>query len=279
MATDPTVPSPDRGGPSPDALLELCRRFALDAGRIVTELRAEAITTSVTKSSPTDPVTEADRAAEASIVEAIIANRPDDAIVGEEGANRAGTSDVTWHIDPIDGTTNYLYDYPGYAVSVAAEQAGHLAAGAVLNVSTGDLYSAAAGGGATCNDRALSTTSETSLAAALVGTGFSYQSDRRRIQAEVLLNVLPAVRDLRRGGSAALDLCFVASGRLDGYYEAGLNKWDYAAGWLIAEEAGGVCFGLDSAPPDERLFIAANGPLEIPLRTLLVEAGAERLLD
>lgn len=192
-----------------------------------------------TKSSPTDMVSDVDREAEALITALLLAARPGDAILGEETGTRPGTSGVRWLVDPLDGTTNYLYGYPAFAVSIAAEWQGVTLAGVVSDVARGETFAAARGMGATCRGQPLAVTAQADLALALVGTGFAYESSRRAQQAAVLGHVLPQVRDVRRAGSAALDLCAVASGRLDGFYESGLKAWDFAAGALIVHEAGG----------------------------------------
>src|SRR4051794_3797466 len=193
-----------------------------------------------TKTTGTDMVTEMDRASEALIEARLLGARPDDGILGEEGADRAGTSGVRWVVDPLDGTTNYLYGFPGFNVSIGAEVDGEAVVGAVVDVVRGELFSAARGRGATRDGRPIQASGAARLGHALVGTGFSYEPDRRRKQAEVLVKVLPEVRDVRRQGAAALDLCSVACGRLDGYYEKGLAPWDLAAGGVIAREAGAV---------------------------------------
>lgn len=264
--------------PTPEYLVDACRQMVLAAGKVIRDMREDAVQTATTKSSPTDPVTAADRAAEELIVDAILQDRPDDSIVGEEGANRAGSSPVSWHIDPIDGTTNYLYGYPAYAVSVAAEIDDVITAGAVLNAATGDLFSACRGQTSVCNDDPISVTQKAELGSALIGTGFNYLAERRTIQAEVLVQILPEIRDIRRGGSAALDLCSVASGQLDAYFESGLNKWDYAAGWIIVEQAGGVCSGLNNPVPSPAFTVASGPKLHQQLTNMLVESGSERLL-
>lgn len=193
-----------------------------------------------TKSSETDVVTEIDEWSERRIVETIARERPDDGLRGEEGTNKLSTSGVTWVIDPIDGTTNLLYDLPGYSVSIAASVAGEAIAGAVYDPIRDELFVAALGQGATRNGSPISASAKSDLGTALIGTGFSYDSTRRAEQAHVLTTLLPNVRDIRRLGGAALDLCSVACGRLDAYYERGLSEWDYAAGALIAGEAGAV---------------------------------------
>lgn len=243
--------------PSTVALLDLAVTVAKEAGRTIAAMRHEAVSSHETKSSPTDPVTAADRAAEAVIVDGILAARPDDGILGEEGTMRPGRSGIEWFVDPIDGTTNYLYDLPPYVVSVAAVVDGRPVAAAVFDPSSEELFAARVGGGATRNGHPVAPTEATDLGHALVATGFAYQADRRRAQAETVARLLPEVRDIRRLGSAAYDLCAVASGRVDAYYEAGLNAWDYAAGWLIAAEAGARCTDLDGGPPSSQFLVAA----------------------
>ena len=258
------------------ALLELATTLATAAGAAVIDIRAEAVQTATTKVSPTDPVTEGDRLAEQIVVEGILAERPDDGIVGEEGTSRQGTSGVVWYIDPIDGTTNYLYGLPAYSVSIAAAIDGEMAAGVVLNPATSEMFVATRGGGARCNGRPISVSGGGDLSSALVATGFGYQAERRRQQATVVAELLPQIRDIRRMGSAALDLCSVAAGRVDAYYELGLNSWDYAAGWLIAVEAGAVCNNLRSGPPDERFLLASTPGVHDALTTVLGDLEADR---
>jgi len=210
-----------------------------------------------TKSSPTDPVTEYDRAAERLIVDALRSSRPDDAIVGEEGADDSGTSGLEWHIDPIDGTANFVYDLPSWCTSVAVVDADGPLAGAVYIPVTDELFSAARGLGATLDHAAISCSAVSELSQALLGTGFSYSAERRAGQARRLDRLLPAVRDVRRLGSAAIDLCFVACGRLDAYFEEYLNSWDLAAGVLIAQEAGATTSDLHGGPAGSVATVAA----------------------
>ena len=191
-----------------------------------------------TKSSVVDVVTEADRASEALIRSLLARARPDDAFLGEEGSDDAGTSGVRWVVDPIDGTVNFLYDLPQYAVSIAAERDGEAVAGVVVNAATGVEYAAALGAGATRDGRPIAVRGTVPLAERLIFTGFSYDADRRAVQAAALVRLLPRVRDVRRLGSCALDLCHVAEGQADGYVEEAVNLWDHAAGGLIAREAG-----------------------------------------
>lgn len=247
--------------PNPAALRELAVRLAIAAGE---ELLARQQSLSIdaagveTKSSASDPVSAADRASEKLIVDGLTAERPDDGLLGEEGASRPSASGLTWVIDPLDGTVNYLYGRPDWSISIAVEDETGALAAAVHQPRTATTWSAARAAGATRStlhdagaagsavegvgatraDVLLGPLRETVLAAALVSTGFSYLPERRAEQAALLRDLLPAVRDIRRGGSAALDLCSVADGTADAYYEHVIQPWDVAAGALIAAEAG-----------------------------------------
>lgn len=256
------------------ALLELADRLAREAGALVLELRQEAVGSSQSKSSLTDLVTEADRRAERTIIDGILAARPDDAVLGEETAARTGTSGVRWIVDPIDGTTNYVYGIPAYAVSIAVERNGVVVAGVVHDPANATTYAAARGAGATRDGQPVRCSAAAELSTALIATGFSYLAPRRAEQARLLVEVLPRVRDIRRAGSAALDLCGVAGGHLDGYYEHGLQPWDLAAGWLIASEAGATVGDLRGGDPSGEHLVAAAPALFAPLVELLVRAGA-----
>jgi myo-inositol-1(or 4)-monophosphatase len=249
---------------------DVARRAGALLGGAVGLVRAEI----GTKSSLTDMVTEMDRASEALIVEGLLGPRPDDGMLGEEGTAVEGTSGVRWVVDPLDGTTNYLYELPGFNVSIAAEVDGRVVAGAVLDVVRDELFSATLGGGATRDGVAISASGARDLPSALIGTGFSYDADRRRAQAQVLVEVLPEVRDIRRFGAAALDLCSVACGRLDGYYERGLAPWDLAAGGLIASEAGAVVTDFDGGTALAGAVVAGAPGIADGLRALVVAAGA-----
>jgi myo-inositol-1(or 4)-monophosphatase len=208
-------------------LLALAKRAALAGGQLLLNEWTpagpnQAVRASVgTKSTRTDLVTAADRASEALIVETLLAERPDDAVVGEEGGNRPGKSGLTWVIDPLDGTVNYVYGFPVFCVSVACRDEDGVLVGVVHDPVRRETFTASTGQGAACNGRRLVLADGPVLAEALIGTGFGYSSARRHVQAKLLAAVLPAVRDIRRAGSAALDLCWVASGRLDGIFEAG----------------------------------------------------------
>jgi myo-inositol-1(or 4)-monophosphatase len=255
--------------PEPDALRDLAVALAEEAGALLRDGQDRVRTSVETKSTGTDMVTEMDRASERLIVDGLLAARPEDGLLGEEGASRAGTSGVRWVIDPLDGTTNYLYGFPSYGVSIAAEVDGVPVAGAVHDPVHGETWSATRGGGARCNGRPLRMTGPPTLATALVGTGFAYDAARRAEQAEVLRRVLPNVRDVRRAGAAAVDLCWVAGGRLDAFFERGLAPWDWAAGSLIAAEAGAVAQRFD----DDGLHVAAPPHLFDPLLALVRPPG------
>jgi myo-inositol-1(or 4)-monophosphatase len=231
------------------ALRDLAVVIAIEAAELGTEMQAGGLTID-TKSSDTDLVTTADRAVEALIRERIGAARPDDAILGEEQGQHDDAPDaaVRWVIDPIDGTTNYVYRHPSWSVSIAAELDGRSIAGAVRDSTHDQTFAAAAGHGATCNGERLHLGDPAPLSRVLMATGFGYDPDRRRAQAEVMVGVLPHIRDIRRMGSAAVDLCSVALGRVDAYYELGLSPWDLAAGSVIASEAGARVADLDGGP-------------------------------
>ncbi|WP_109506258.1 inositol monophosphatase family protein [Nocardioides speluncae] len=219
-------------------LLQLARQVASEAAALVQARRAAGVSVAATKSSDVDIVTEADRASEELIQRLIRAARPDDGFVGEEGGAASGSTGVRWIVDPIDGTVNFLYGLPQYAVSIAAELDGQVVAGVVRNAATGVEYAATRGGGATRDGRPIGVRAPAPLARRLIFTGFNYDAEVRTAQAVAAARLLPRVRDLRRLGSCALDLCHVAEGAADGYVEEGVHEWDYAAGALIAEEAG-----------------------------------------
>jgi len=223
---------------SPEELLELAVRTARSAGRMIESGAARGVTVAATKSSDVDVVTESDRSAERLIRRTLLEARPDDAVLGEEGDDKPGTSGVRWIVDPIDGTVNFLYGIPQYAVSIAAELDGDVVAGVVLNVATGAEYTAARGGPAYRDGRPIAVRATVPLAERLIGTGFSYEAHQREVQARALVRLIPRIRDIRRFGSCALDLCAVAQGSLDGYLEEGVNLWDHAAGGLVAQAAG-----------------------------------------
>jgi myo-inositol-1(or 4)-monophosphatase len=257
--------------PAADDLLALALAVAEEAGDLLVRGRAGTVAAESTKSSPTDVVTALDRASEELVATRLRAARPADGLLGEEGSDTPGTSGVRWIVDPLDGTVNFLYNLPNWAVSLAAEVDGEVVAGVVHAPALGRTYTALRGGGAACDGRDLRGATGLTLDAALVGTGFGYTVARRRAQVAVLTRVVPRVRDIRRMGAASLDLCAVAAGNLDAYFERGLKPWDHAAGGLVATEAGMLTGGLDGAPPGEDLYVAAPAALFGPLVELLAE--------
>ncbi|HEY2315514.1 MAG TPA: inositol monophosphatase family protein [Streptosporangiaceae bacterium] len=266
--------------PDPQTLADLARSVAREAGDLLLASHGQAAVVQV-KSSPTDVVTQLDRAAEQLIRDRLLAARPADAILGEEGG-QTGHGNVRWIVDPLDGTVNYLYGLPDWAVSIAAEVDGDVVAAAVCVPLQRSMFTATLGGGAWLESawhdgpQRLACNSGASLASALVATGFSYQAGQRAAQGKVIAAVLPQVRDVRRSGSAANDLCSVAAGRVDGYYEQGVHEWDVAAGGLIAREAGAVMGGLDGQAAGEAMTIAADPALFGALHDLLASLGAGR---
>lgn len=225
--------------PDLESLAELALDIAREAGDLIRRSREAGVEIAQTKSSGTDIVTAADRASEALISARIRAARPEDAVLGEEGANSTGTSGVRWIVDPIDGTVNYAHGLPAYAVSIGVEVDGDVVVGVVLNPATGVEYTGLRGGGARRNGTVIQAATPVPLEKALVGTGFSYQRELRVSQTRTFAQLLPQIADIRRFGSCALDLCAVAEGSLDGYVEEGIGgPWDYAGGALIAREAG-----------------------------------------
>jgi myo-inositol-1(or 4)-monophosphatase len=282
--------SPQAATPDPQDLLALADATATAAATLLAEEGAQQRPeVAATKSSLTDVVTEMDRRAEQLIRDRILAARPGDTILGEEGGETLGTGPgVRWIVDPLDGTVNYLYGLADWSVSIAAEVAGTVVAGVVAVPLHGETYLAALGHGATVRtssgqttvagraDRAaLRCNQGVPLAQALVGTGFGYLPARRRVQGEVVSALLPRIRDIRRGGSAAVDLCSVAAGRLDAFYERGLNPWDYSAGGLTAAEAGAHVTGLGGRPASPSFTVAAGPGLYEELAEALAALNPE----
>jgi myo-inositol-1(or 4)-monophosphatase len=258
----------------PDALCRLAGQVAEEAADLLRDGLGRARLEVATKSTGTDMVTEMDRAAEALIVDRLLTARPDDGLLGEEGTDRPGSSGVRWVVDPLDGTTNYLYGLPGFAVSIGAELHGRVVAGVVHDVVRDESFRATLGGGATRDGTPIGVSATKELGLALVATGFSYDPARRARQAAVLAQVVPMVRDIRRFGAAAVDLCSVACGRVDAYYERGLAPWDLAAGGLIAAEAGAVVSDFDGGPPSGDGVLAAAPGIAAALLALVAGAGA-----
>ena len=255
-------------------LLELALEVAHRAGALLHDGRPDDLGVAATKSSSVDVVTEMDLASEKLITGYLSERRPDDGFLGEEGACSEGTSGVRWVIDPLDGTVNYLYGLPGWAVSVAAEYQGETVVGVVEAPTRGETFRAALGHGAFRNAQPIRCRPAPQLDQALVGTGFNYVAERRAAQAELVRQLIPRIRDIRRSGSAALDLCDVGAGRLDAFYERGLHAWDMAAGDLIAREAGARTGGRPGLAPDGELALAASPGVFDVLQPLLDRLGA-----
>jgi myo-inositol-1(or 4)-monophosphatase len=271
-----STPPPDDNGALYAELLEVALDAARGAGALLRDGRPADLGVAATKSSPIDVVTEMDIAAEKLIADRIAASRPDDGILGEEGASTPGTSGVRWVVDPLDGTVNYLYGLPSWSVSIAAEKDGEVVVGVVEAPMRGETYQAVLGGGAFVNGVRAQCRTAPEMAQALVATGFGYLAERRTAQAEVARRLIPQVRDIRRAGSAAIDLADLGCGRLDAYYERGLNPWDLAAGDLFAREAGVLTGGRPGERASGELTVAAPPGLFEPLQRLLDELGAWR---
>lgn len=265
---------------SPRELLDMALPIAQRAGRFLHEGWFTGWDVD-TKSSAIDMVTSMDKGAERLIVDAIAAIRPNDGVLGEEGANSAGTSGVRWIIDPLDGTTNYVYHIPLWGVSVAVEVDGVVVAGVVDVPAQGVTYAAAKGEGAWVisggTTEALSCSTLEQRSSALVGTGFGYDSARRTRQGAVIAGLLGTVRDIRRSGSCVIDLTWLASGRLDAYFERGLNPWDYSAATLIAREAGAIVSGLDGAEPSIEFLVGAAPAIFTEIHDALVALHAHEV--
>uniref|UniRef100_A0AAU3GPM1 Inositol-1-monophosphatase n=1 Tax=Streptomyces sp. NBC_01401 TaxID=2903854 RepID=A0AAU3GPM1_9ACTN len=255
-------------------LLDLALEAARRAGALLRDGRPADLGVAATKSSPIDVVTEMDIRAEKLITGYLSEQRPADGFLGEEGASVEGTSGIRWVIDPLDGTVNYLYGLPTWSVSIAAERDGERVVGVVEAPMRRETFHAVLGGGAYGNGDALHCRPTAPLDQALVSTGFNYVTEVRTHQAAVAQQLIPRLRDIRRGGSAAVDLCDLAAGRLDGYYERGLHPWDVAAGDLIAREAGALTGGRPGRLADGDLTVAATPGVFEPLQVILDELGA-----
>lgn len=274
------VQTRDHADGSAAQLLEVAVALARGAGEVVRS-RVEGRTVSA-KSTPTDLVTDVDRATEAWLLDRLAQWRPGDAVLGEEGGATEGSTGVRWLLDPIDGTVNFVLGLPDYGVSVAAEVDGEVVAGAVFQPATGTLYRASRGGGAFRretggDDVALHGPRGVPLDRAVIGTGFGYDAARRRAQAAVVARLIDRIADIRRIGAASLDLCAVAAGRLDAYYEVGLNPWDWGAGLLVAQEAGAVASGLRGRAPGTAMTAVAGPSCAAQLFTLLEELDADEV--
>jgi myo-inositol-1(or 4)-monophosphatase len=293
-AVSPVAPVPSH---SQEDLLAIAVAAALEAGDVLASQEGR-VAVAATKSSPTDVVTEMDGRAEELIRARILAARPDDAILGEEGGQVEGSAGAParWVVDPLDGTVNYLYGLHDWAVSIAAEVGGEITVGAVYVPMQGELFTAIRGAGAWLESAHGPKTAARAgagpesvfarvplrcgpgvpLDRALVATGFGYTAGRRQVQGEVVAAMLPLIRDIRRNGAASVDLCAVAANRVDAYYERGLNYWDYAAGALIAAEAGATVGDTRGGPPSTSMTVVAGPALFGPLRDALAALDAER---
>ncbi len=265
-------------------LLDLARTITLEAGELAARRRAEGVEIAATKSTVVDVVTEADREVELLIRKRINDARPSDAILGEEGGRIDGTSGISWLVDPIDGTVNYLYGIPHYAISIAVVEGEPDPltwtglAGCVLNPAIGELFTAVPGEGAYLAHHGgapapIRIAEPVPLELALINTGFAYNATTRGRQGEVVTKLLQRVRDIRRMGTASLDLCMVASGRTNAYFERTLSPWDHAAGVIIAREAGAVVKGFGASAPSRDFILAAEPALAAELEPLLLELG------
>ncbi len=247
-------------------LRELAERVAREAGAQLLEAFAGPAIEVEAKSTPTDLVSAADQAAEDLISARIAAARPDDGFLGEEGGDETGSSGLRWVVDPLDGTTNFLFGIPQWAVSIAVEDTDGVLVGVVYDPPRDELWAAERGGPATLDGKPVRGSERTELATALVATGFGYDAEVRREQAATVAALLPEVRDVRRFGAAALDLAWCAAGRFDAYYERGVKHWDVAAGSLLCECAGLVVEPLPEAPPQGCGILVATPALADELR-------------
>lgn len=261
-----------------ESLRDLACRCAREGGRLALEMQDGEIGETESKSSITDIVTKADQAVESHITALINGERPGDTVLGEETGTMEGTSGLRWVVDPIDGTVNFYYRYWGWVVSVAVEDARqNQLAGAVFDPVHDELYDALKGGGVRLNGHPpdpFRRTPPDSIDQALVATGFGYRAERRRWQAEILCHVLPRIRDIRRGGAAAMDLCHLAAGRIDAYFEKGLNPWDFSAGMIIAIESGCVVEVVEKTGEEYFLLGARNQSIFDQMHGALKDAGA-----
>lgn len=248
-------------------LLKLAESVARATGSLLMN-RPESFTLTE-KSSAVDFATQMDQQAEEMIVKLLLEQRPEDGIVAEEGAARESKSGITWVIDPIDGTVNYLYGLPGWNVSIAAKDKDGVVVGVVYAPSINGFWSAIRSEGATYNGNKIKCNDPVVLEKALIATGFAYDLNLRNSQGKIMSNLLPKIRDLRRNGAAAVDLCYVAMGAIDGYFEASLKEWDLAAGGLIATEAGAVVSGRAGGEPNGELVVCAGPALHAALLPLL----------
>lgn len=256
-------------------LLDIARDIAVEAGELAASMRSAGISVASTKSSQLDIVTQADTKVEALIRQRLKDLRPEDAFLGDESGDDTGTSDITWIVDPIDGTVNYLYGSPNYAVSIAAtvptpDGVGQAVAGCVYAPALNAQYTAALGQPAHLNGMQISVNKDVPLDRALVATGFTYDLAKRDRQKRTVAELVPHIRDFRMVGTASLDICAVAAGIVDAHYMRGLPIWDYAAAALIATQAGAFVGGLGKTPPSADLILVANPELAKALEPFLL---------
>jgi myo-inositol-1(or 4)-monophosphatase len=248
---------------SPEDLRALAEDVAREAGAQLLEAFAGPVIGLLTKSTPTDLVSEADEAAQELIFSRLLAARPDDGLLGEEGGGRDGTSGLRWVVDPLDGTSNYLYRLPQWAVSIAVEDADGAVAGVVYDPPRDQMWSAVREGQPLLDGETVMGSGQSELGKALVATGFGYDAEVRRAQAAQIAGLMPDVRDIRRFGAAALDLAWCAAGRYDAYFERGVHHWDVAAGALLCECAGLAVEPLAARPPQgEGILVASRGLID-----------------
>ena len=252
-----------------EELLQLAVDAARGAGDLLRERLRGPLSGVETKATPTDVVTDADRDSEELILSRLTGARPADGVISEEGDERPSSTGVVWFVDPLDGTVNYLFGIPLWAVSISARDEDGWLVGVTHDPMRDETFAALRHGGSTLDGRPIRVSDASDPATAMIGTGFSYDADARRLQAERLVHVLPHVRDIRRAGSAALDLAWLACGRLDGFYEAPMKPWDRAAGELLVVEAGGVVSPLAAPVGDDEGVIAAGPRLHPALRELV----------
>jgi myo-inositol-1(or 4)-monophosphatase len=262
-------------------LVDIAKTVAMDAAEFIRLKRLDRVDVANTKSSSSDVVTDVDKASERLIFERLQQRRPHDGFLGEEGGSDQSQSGVTWVVDPIDGTTNFIYNIPHYAVSIAAVEGPPtpeewtLLAGCVVNPTTGDVFTAGSGLGAYRGEKRLTVRQPVDLHDALVLTGFAYGAHFRRHQAALLVDVLPRVRDIRRAGTASLDLAMIAEGLGDVYMERTISPWDFAAAAVLVQEAGGVVTGFHGRAPGREGVFAGHPEMVARLHDLVVEFGGD----
>ena len=262
-------------------LVDIAKSVATEAAEFIRVKRLDAVSVAHTKSSSSDVVTEVDRGAEKLVFDLLQRLRPQDGFLGEEGESDDSQSGITWVVDPIDGTTNFVYNIPHYAVSIAAVEGPPtpeewtLLAGCVVNPTTGEVYSAGAGMGAFLGDTPLQVREPVDMQEALVLTGFAYGAHFRKHQAQLFVDVLPRIRDIRRMGTASLDLAMVAQGQADVFFERTISPWDFAGGAVVVQEAGGVVTGFHGGTPGREAVFAGHPEMVARLHDLIVEFGGD----